>query len=157
MALRQYIHLVVSIVLMCAEGWSKGQSPTTAQRTRVQLLIYALGKPAPQLKFRVSMLACRSAVVKGAAVFAGRSTGQGSRLQASARMVTKAAGRYLVCFDFDHTVVDENSDTWIYRALPSQTIPAGAGQPLAHAMQPSCAATTAHGSTWCLGKPQANA
>ncbi|KAI4830860.1 hypothetical protein KUCAC02_002464 [Chaenocephalus aceratus] len=29
----------------------------------------------------------------------------------------------LMVFDFDHTVVDDNSDTWVIRSLPSQTLP----------------------------------
>ncbi|XP_071344990.1 pyridoxal phosphate phosphatase PHOSPHO2 isoform X2 [Trachinotus anak] len=29
----------------------------------------------------------------------------------------------LMVFDFDHTVVDDNSDTWVVRCLPSQTLP----------------------------------
>ncbi|CAK6967389.1 pyridoxal phosphate phosphatase PHOSPHO2 [Scomber scombrus] len=29
----------------------------------------------------------------------------------------------LMVFDFDHTVVDDNSDTWVIRCLPSQTLP----------------------------------
>ncbi|XP_019935187.2 pyridoxal phosphate phosphatase PHOSPHO2 [Paralichthys olivaceus] len=29
----------------------------------------------------------------------------------------------LVVFDFDHTVVDDNSDTWVVRCLPGQTLP----------------------------------
>jgi hypothetical protein len=29
----------------------------------------------------------------------------------------------LVAFDFDHTVVDANSDTWIYRTLESKQLP----------------------------------
>lgn len=29
----------------------------------------------------------------------------------------------LVVFDFDHTVIDENSDTWVIRCLPSRTLP----------------------------------
>ncbi|XP_077569765.1 pyridoxal phosphate phosphatase PHOSPHO2 [Stigmatopora nigra] len=29
----------------------------------------------------------------------------------------------LVVFDFDHTVVDDNSDTWVIRCLPGQTLP----------------------------------
>ncbi|GAX73531.1 hypothetical protein CEUSTIGMA_g983.t1 [Chlamydomonas eustigma] len=32
--------------------------------------------------------------------------------------------RVLVAFDFDHTIVDCNSDTWIYKTLDSQDIPA---------------------------------
>ncbi|KAG1679772.1 hypothetical protein FOA52_012683 [Chlamydomonas sp. UWO 241] len=34
-----------------------------------------------------------------------------------------ASGRVLVAFDFDHTVVDANSDTWVYKALPSGALP----------------------------------
>ncbi|TKS69703.1 putative phosphatase phospho2 [Collichthys lucidus] len=29
----------------------------------------------------------------------------------------------LMVFDFDHTVVDDNSDTWVIRCLPGQTLP----------------------------------
>ncbi|KAM8889854.1 pyridoxal phosphate phosphatase PHOSPHO2 isoform 1-T2 [Synchiropus picturatus] len=29
----------------------------------------------------------------------------------------------LMVFDFDHTLVDDNSDTWVIRCLPGQTIP----------------------------------
>ncbi|XP_034427767.1 pyridoxal phosphate phosphatase PHOSPHO2 [Hippoglossus hippoglossus] len=29
----------------------------------------------------------------------------------------------LMVFDFDHTVVDDNSDTWVVRCLPDQTLP----------------------------------
>ncbi|XP_068566802.1 pyridoxal phosphate phosphatase PHOSPHO2 [Cebidichthys violaceus] len=29
----------------------------------------------------------------------------------------------LMVFDFDHTVVDDNSDTWVIRCLPDQTLP----------------------------------
>ncbi|GAA6225910.1 pyridoxal phosphate phosphatase PHOSPHO2 [Lates japonicus] len=29
----------------------------------------------------------------------------------------------LMVFDFDHTVVDDNSDTWVVRCLPGQTLP----------------------------------
>ncbi|XP_042340288.1 pyridoxal phosphate phosphatase PHOSPHO2 [Plectropomus leopardus] len=29
----------------------------------------------------------------------------------------------LMVFDFDHTVVDDNSDTWVFRCLPDQTLP----------------------------------
>ncbi|XP_059207599.1 pyridoxal phosphate phosphatase PHOSPHO2 [Centropristis striata] len=29
----------------------------------------------------------------------------------------------LMVFDFDHTVVDDNSDTWVIRCLPSQSLP----------------------------------
>ncbi|KAM3876736.1 pyridoxal phosphate phosphatase PHOSPHO2 [Diretmus argenteus] len=29
----------------------------------------------------------------------------------------------LVVFDFDHTVVDDNSDTWVIRCLPDQALP----------------------------------
>ncbi|XP_029353734.1 probable phosphatase phospho2 [Echeneis naucrates] len=29
----------------------------------------------------------------------------------------------LMVFDFDHTVVDDNSDTWVLRCLPGQTLP----------------------------------
>ncbi|XP_068597992.1 pyridoxal phosphate phosphatase PHOSPHO2 [Brachionichthys hirsutus] len=29
----------------------------------------------------------------------------------------------LMVFDFDHTVVDDNSDTWVIRCLPSRTLP----------------------------------
>lgn len=29
----------------------------------------------------------------------------------------------LVVFDFDHTIVDENSDTWVIRCTPDQTLP----------------------------------
>ncbi|XP_022065743.2 pyridoxal phosphate phosphatase PHOSPHO2 [Acanthochromis polyacanthus] len=31
--------------------------------------------------------------------------------------------KILMVFDFDHTVVDDNSDTWVIRCLPSQTLP----------------------------------
>jgi len=31
--------------------------------------------------------------------------------------------KWLVAFDFDHTVVDGNSDTWIYKALPDGKLP----------------------------------
>ncbi|XP_030576978.1 pyridoxal phosphate phosphatase PHOSPHO2 [Archocentrus centrarchus] len=31
--------------------------------------------------------------------------------------------KILMVFDFDHTVVDENSDTWVLRCLPEQTLP----------------------------------
>ncbi|KAM3624892.1 uncharacterized protein V6R79_003533 [Siganus canaliculatus] len=31
--------------------------------------------------------------------------------------------KFLMVFDFDHTVVDDNSDTWVIKCLPSQTIP----------------------------------
>nr|XP_020472810.1 pyridoxal phosphate phosphatase PHOSPHO2 isoform X1 [Monopterus albus] len=29
----------------------------------------------------------------------------------------------LIVFDFDHTMVDDNSDTWVVRCLPGQTLP----------------------------------
>ncbi|KAK7913184.1 hypothetical protein WMY93_013395 [Mugilogobius chulae] len=29
----------------------------------------------------------------------------------------------LMVFDFDHTVVDDNSDTWVIRCLPGETLP----------------------------------
>ncbi len=29
----------------------------------------------------------------------------------------------LVVFDFDHTIVDDNSDTWVIRSTPEQTLP----------------------------------
>ncbi|XP_034726249.1 pyridoxal phosphate phosphatase PHOSPHO2 [Etheostoma cragini] len=29
----------------------------------------------------------------------------------------------LMVFDFDHTVIDDNSDTWVIRCLPGQTLP----------------------------------
>ncbi|XP_047437710.1 pyridoxal phosphate phosphatase PHOSPHO2 [Mugil cephalus] len=31
--------------------------------------------------------------------------------------------KILMVFDFDHTVVDDNSDTWVVRCLPGQTLP----------------------------------
>uniref|UniRef100_H3CXP7 Phosphatase, orphan 2 n=1 Tax=Tetraodon nigroviridis TaxID=99883 RepID=H3CXP7_TETNG len=31
--------------------------------------------------------------------------------------------KILMVFDFDHTVVDDNSDTWVFRCLPGQTLP----------------------------------
>lgn len=31
--------------------------------------------------------------------------------------------KILMVFDFDHTVVDDNSDTWVIRCLPSRTLP----------------------------------
>ncbi|XP_069030388.1 pyridoxal phosphate phosphatase PHOSPHO2 [Embiotoca jacksoni] len=31
--------------------------------------------------------------------------------------------KILMVFDFDHTVVDDNSDTWVIRCLPTQTLP----------------------------------
>ncbi|CAN9506885.1 unnamed protein product [Ophioblennius macclurei] len=31
--------------------------------------------------------------------------------------------KILMVFDFDHTVVDDNSDTWVIRCLPNQTLP----------------------------------
>lgn len=32
--------------------------------------------------------------------------------------------KILMVFDFDHTLVDDNSDTWVIRCLPGQTLPA---------------------------------
>lgn len=31
--------------------------------------------------------------------------------------------KILMVFDFDHTVVDDNSDTWVIRCLPDETLP----------------------------------
>ncbi|XP_029946896.1 pyridoxal phosphate phosphatase PHOSPHO2 [Salarias fasciatus] len=31
--------------------------------------------------------------------------------------------KILMVFDFDHTVVDDNSDTWVIRCLPNRTLP----------------------------------
>lgn len=33
--------------------------------------------------------------------------------------------KFLVVFDFDHTLVDENSDTWIVKCAPDEKLPSG--------------------------------
>ncbi|XP_061198939.1 pyridoxal phosphate phosphatase PHOSPHO2 isoform X3 [Neopsephotus bourkii] len=36
-----------------------------------------------------------------------------------------AAMKFLLAFDFDHTIIDENSDTWIVKCAPEKKLPNG--------------------------------